>query len=382
MSDVVATSADGGVGLDDARADAGSDPGSDPATDPVIWRDVVGQERAVAELQSALRAPVHAYLVVGPRGSGKRALARAFAAGLLSEGATGEERDRHIALALAEQHPDLVVVERVGASIQAEQARTVRDLASRYPIEGARKVLVLDEFHLVQANVGPILLKTIEEPPEGTFFVVLVEDVPPELVTIESRCVRIELGAVPETAIRDRLVLEGVEPAAAAEAAAASSGDLRRARVLATDERLALRRAAWHAAPGRLDGTGHAVVQVVDDLLAAIEDAAEPLKVRQAAELAALEARAKEYGERGSGRKALEDLHKRQLRRHRTDELRFGLAVLSRRYRDALVEAERPGPYIEALTAIQATAEGLVRNPNERLQFLALFLRLPLLPRP
>ncbi len=355
---------------------------ADPTTAAEIWRDVVGQERAVAELQSALRAPVHAYLLVGPHGSGKRALARAFAAGLLSEGTEGPERDRHIALALAEQHPDLVVVERVGASIAAEQARNVRDLAMRSPIEGARKVLVLDEFHLVQPSVGPILLKTIEEPSAGTFFVVLVEDVPPELVTIESRCVRIDLGSIPETAIRDRLVHEGVPAPAAAEAAAVASGDLGRARVLATDERLALRRDAWHAAPGRLDGSGHASVQVVDELLAAIEDAAEPLKSRQAAELAALDARAKEYGERGSGRKALDDLHKRQLRRHRTDELRFGLAVLARRYRDALVVAERPGPYIDALAAIQATAEGLVRNPNERLQFLALFLRLPLLPRP
>jgi DNA polymerase-3 subunit delta' len=281
---------------------------------------------------------------------------------------------------LAEQHPDLVVVEREGASILAGPARTVRDLASRAGIEGPRKVLVLDEFHLVTENVGPILLKTIEEPTPGTFFLVLVEDVPPDLVTIESRCVRIDLGSVPEPAIFDRLVYEGIEREAAATAAAAASGDLRRARVLATDPRLALRRTAWHDAPSRLDGSGHAVVRVVDELLAAIDDAAEPLRAQQAEEVEAFEARIKEYGERGSGRKAFEDRHKRALRRHRTDELRFGFAVLARRYRDALVATDRPATYVDALALIQAAAEAFEFNPNERLLLLALFIRLPSLP--
>ena len=298
------------------------------------WADVVGQERAVRDLRGSVPAPVHAYLLVGPRGSGKRALARAFAAELLAAGAHGEDRDRHVRLALAEQHPDLVVIERVGASISAEQARNVREQASRSAVEGDRKVLVLDEFHLVQDNVGPILLKSIEEPPAGTFFLVLVEDVPPELVTIESRCVRIDLGPVPQAVIVARLQHEGVPAATAAEAADAAAGDLRRARVLASDPRLVLRRDAWHAAPARLDGAGHAAVRIADELLAMIDDAAEPMKQRQAAEQADLEARAKQYGERGSGRKALDEKHKRELRRHRTDELRFGLAVLARRYRE------------------------------------------------
>lgn len=351
-------------------------------TDPALWHQVIGQDRAVTDLARSAVAPVHAYLLVGPRGSGKRALARAFAAAVLSDGTTGEDRDRHIALALAEQHPDLSVIERIGASISADQARSVREAASRSPVEGSRKVLVLDEFHLVQPGVGPILLKTIEEPPEGTFFVVLVEDVPPELVTIESRCSRIDLGPVPEAAIAAQLVVEGVDGETAGEAAAAASGDLRRARVLATDPRLALRRAAWHGAPRRLDGSGHAVVTVVDELLVMIEDAADPLKARHDIERAELEQRVKAYGERGSGRKTLDDRHKRELRRHRIDELRFGLAVLSRRYRDMLLVAERPAPYLASIAAIQATSEGLIRNPNERLQLQALFLKLTPLVTP
>jgi DNA polymerase-3 subunit delta' len=340
---------------------------------------VVGQPRAVEELRAATRAPVHAYLLVGPRGSGKRDLARAFAAALLSDGVTGDDRERIVSLALAEQHPDVVIVERVGASISAEQAREVRDQASRSAVEGTRKVLVLDEFHLVQENVGPILLKTVEEPPPGTIFVILVEDVPPDLITIESRCVRIDLGPVPAADIAAQLVREGVEVGAATDAATASAGDLRRARVLASDPRLALRRDAWHAAPSRLDGSGHAAVTVADELLAMIDDAAEPLKARQDAERAEVEERVKQYGERGSGKRLMDERHKRELRRHRNDELRFGLAVLARRYRDVAAATDRPASSLDAVATIHATAETLIRYPNERLQLVALFVSLPAL---
>ena len=99
-------------------------------------------------------------------------------------------------------------------------------------------------------------MKAIEEPAPGTVFVVLAEEVPPELVTIASRCVRIDLGPVPVEAIVGRLVQEGIDPVAALEAATASTGDLGRARLLATDPRLVLRRDHWASVPEQLDGTG------------------------------------------------------------------------------------------------------------------------------
>jgi DNA polymerase-3 subunit delta' len=344
------------------------------------WAGIVGQPRAVAELQAAAAAPVHAYLLVGPSGSGKRALATAFAGALLRDaGETAADRSRHVQLARDERHPDLVIIERDGASISAEKARAVRDLAARKPIESDRKVLVLDEFHLVSYAVGPILLKTIEEPPPGTFFVILADDIPPDLITIASRCVRIDLGPVADADIVDHLIAMGVTAAVAAEAVEAAAGDLRRAELLANDPRLALRRQAWFDVPTRVNGRGHTAVRLVDDLLAMIDDATGPLQERHKAELAELESRVELYGERGSGRKTLNDQHKRELRRQRTDELRFGLAILARRYRDAAVTSERPAAYLDAVDAIGALNEGLIRNPNERLQLQALFLRLPTL---
>ncbi len=207
-----------------------------------VWGDVIGQPHAVAQLTAAAEHPVHSYLLVGPAGSGKRAAARAFAALLLAHGSSGADAERHVRLALAESHPDLHVIETTTAQgrIDVETAKTVVKQAARSPSEGARKVLILEDFHLID-RFGAILLKYVEEPPPSTFFVILAEDVPPELVTIASRSVRIDLGPVPLVAVIERLTAEGVDPAQAATVAAAAAGDLYRARLLATDARFAVR---------------------------------------------------------------------------------------------------------------------------------------------
>src|SRR6476660_8005236 len=165
---------------------------------PDPWGQVVGQERAVAALQAASRSPVHAYLLVGPRGSGKRDLARAFAASLLASSAPADP-DRAVHLALAGRHPDLHEFERAGPYITVEQADAIIREASRSGVESDRKVLVLVDFHLVQPAVEAKLLKTIEEPPADTVFVVLAESVPVLLEPIASRCVRIDVDPLADS---------------------------------------------------------------------------------------------------------------------------------------------------------------------------------------
>ncbi len=341
------------------------------------WADVVGQPRAVAQLRAALTDPVHAYLLVGPRGSGKRAAARAFAGELLAHGSEGEDVERHRHLAAAEAHPDLIVVERSGASIDVGQARSITERASRSPSEGDRKVLVLDEFHRLDPRTGGILLKTIEEPPAGTFFVVLAEEVSPDLVTIASRCLQIAFTPVPAATIEASLVEEGIDAAAAADAAAFADGDLRRARLLATDPRLGVRREAWRSLPRRLDGTGARAATLVDELRATIDDAQAAIDAAHREERARHDEQVERYGQRGAGSAELVKRHRREVRRFRTDELRTGLAELARAYRDELAVSSRPGPLIDGLRAIQGAAESLVRNPNEELLLQALLLRLP-----
>lgn len=342
---------------------------------------VAGQDAAVGQLRAAARAPVHAYLLTGPPGSGKRTAARAFAAALLCpQGGCGA--CSVCARALAEAHPDLIVVEREGASITIGQAREIRRLALRTPNEGRRKVLMLTDFHLVQ-DAGPALLKVIEEPPPSTVFVILAEHVPPELVTIASRCVQIGFRGIDTHLLLQLLVAEGIDRVVAEEVAKASGGRLDRARLLASDPGFGARREVWRTLPFRLDGTGATVAGLAAELVELLGDAAvAPLRARHAAELAALEARVERSGERGAGRAALAERHKRELRRLRTDELRFGLASVGQCYRDALVaRAADARACVAAVEAVQDAAEALVRNPKEDLLIQALLLRLPAVRR-
>ncbi|HEX7094730.1 MAG TPA: hypothetical protein VF183_02525, partial [Acidimicrobiales bacterium] len=143
------------------------------------------------------------------------------------------------------------------------------------------------------------------------------------------------------------------------------------------DERFAARRAAWYRVPEELDGTGATVARLVAELRALIDDAQVPLSERHAAEVAQLEAWEEEYGTRGSGRRALEERHRREVRLLREDELRLGLATLAARYRERLVTAPDPAPYAAACRRITEASEALLRNPNEALLLQALFLDLP-----
>lgn len=342
-----------------------------------VWDGVIGQPRAVRQLTDAAREPVHAYLFIGPAGSTKDEAARAFAALLLAGVDDPAQRDAR--LALVGEHPDVREVERVGARILRDQVVEIIRVANLAPVEGSRKVMILHEFHLLEADGAARLLKTIEEPPPSTTFVVLADQVPPELVTIASRCVRIEFGHVPDDLVIAELERAGVDHDSAVVAAAAAGGDLDRARLLAADEHLVERRAAFAAFPQRLDGTGATVVALCAEANAMIDRAAEPLAARHTVELAELAAHVKEHGERGSGRKQIEDRHKRELRRHRTDEWRAGFAVMAATYRDALVDGtmNRPDAPAVAVSRIHAALEALDRNPNETLLLQSLLLDLP-----
>lgn len=364
-----------------------------------LYEDVVGQDRAVALLRAAATRPVHAYLLVGPAGTGKAAAATSFAASVLCPTAgnhtTGELCDscRRVIEGL---HPDVVNVEREGASISIGAAREVTRSAFLSPVEGERKVIVLHDFHLVR-DTGPALLKTLEEPPPSTVFVVLAEHLPPELVTIASRCVTVEFQPLSPAQVVEALVATGVDRTTAETLAEASGGRLERARLLATDPKFEERRGAWHAIPARLDGSMATAARIADELVALLDTSVIPLKERQEREVEALTQRNARNAEVvGGGRAAkgraratkaalnagvseLEERHRREQRRLRTDELRTGLAILAGAYRERMGsagDARRMAATIDAVAHIDRTVKNLQYNPGELLALQALLARL------
>ncbi len=375
-----------------------------------LYSDVIGQPGAVKLLKQAAHRPVHAYLFVGPPGSGKRAAAASFAAALVCPTA-GEHLSGKLCescrRALGGMHPDVVSVERDGAFIGMPAARETVRSAYSSPLESKRKVIILNDFHLVR-DTGPALLKTLEEPPATTVFVVLADYLPPELVTIASRCVEVTFDALSGSQIAEALVADGVERQRAELIAELSSGRLDRARDLALDPRTEQRRELWYSIPRRLDGTNATAAALADEIVDALDASASVLVARQTEEvgrLAEANRRASEVSggakrskstrgaktskaRAGPGTAELEERHRRELRRYRSDELKEGLAVLSAAYRDRLVESVSEGAtprrsldvggVLARLQEIEKFARALQYNPTEVLGLQALLARLSL----
>ena len=238
-----------------------------------IWDAVVGQPRAVERLARAAAQPVHAYLFVGPSGSTKTQAARAFAALLI--GGVDEPEARDARLALAGMHPDIREIERAGPAISAEQAREIVRLSSLAPIESDRKVLILAEFHLLRPEGAALLLKTIEEPPPSTIFLILADFVPADLVTISSRCAADRVPLDRRRRDHRTTCARGGQPRRLPPTRRARPpATSQRARLLAADPDLVERRRAFASVPSRLDGNGATVMRLVDELLGLIDSAA------------------------------------------------------------------------------------------------------------
>jgi DNA polymerase III subunit delta' len=371
---------------------------------------LVGQDAAVRTLRAAAARPVHAYLFVGPPGTGKLTAAMAFAAMLVcpngggaiggepdgggarqseprGSGADGSEhRCETCRRVLEGVHPDVLVVEREGPALSIEQAREVSRIAARSSLEGGRSVVILPDLHLAGEAV-PALLKTIEEPPGSTVFIGLAEFVPPELETIASRSARVDFRPLSDAEITGVLLAEGVPAEQAPVLARLAGGRLDRARLLASDPEAEARRRSWEAVPARLDGTGATVAGLAEELVELLKRSAGPLSARQQAEAAELAERYAREAATLPGRAAqsmaragsreMEERHRREQRRQRTDELRTGLAALAGAYRDRAVAGTLPpGRAAEAVGLIDGLSADLAFNPGELLALQALLLRL------
>ncbi|MHB1518084.1 MAG: DNA polymerase III subunit [Acidimicrobiales bacterium] len=352
-----------------------------------VFDAVVGQSAAIVQLEAALGRPVHAYLLHGPPGSGKRLAARSFGAALLCpDGGCGNCNSCR--RALTGSHPDLIEVERSGASLSISDAQSVVARSQRRPLEGDCQILMIADLHLARDSI-PVLLKSIEEPSAGTIFVLLADDLASVVDTVVSRCATVRFDRLSDRTVTDWLIGQGVECEQAARIGRSAGGRLDRARLLAQDSGLASRLAKWGSVPDRLDGTGAAAAAVAKELLEEVEAALLPLREEHARELERLAEQADLVGAKAlPGRRQVEERHKREERRWRTDDLRIGLATLAESYRDRLVAASGPNRSrsaggaadirraLDSVEAIAVASRSLGRNANELLVMDALLVRL------
>jgi DNA polymerase-3 subunit delta' len=308
-----------------------------------MWERLVGQARAIDALEHAIERPVHAYLLVGPAGSGVDDAARYLAIGLIGAVHNNQADERVEQLVFRRMHPDVVEVEPEGTFFLARQADEVIDEAMRSPVEGERKVIILREIERMNETSANRLLKTFEEPPARTVFV-LTTSIPDEVLpTIRSRCQRIDFEAVAAEQLEAVLRADGVDANTASLAAALSGGQLARARSLAGPT--ARVRRAFALVPARVDGTGATAVRIAEELDAEIGVAIAQVTEQHAGELAAFEADMERQGyqprEALRLRRRIEERQKREAVRARRELLLEGITAIECTYRDSLTGADQ-----------------------------------------
>lgn len=200
---------------------------------PKTFKDVLGQDHVVQTLRNAIEQErlAHAYLFVGPRGTGKTSTARILAKALnCSNGPSIEfDPEEDICKEIADGS-SLDVLEIDGASNNGvDQVRDLRDNVRFAPSRGRYKIFYIDEVHMLTAAAFNALLKTLEEPPEHVKFIFATTEPQKILPTIISRCQRFDLRPISTEVISEHLKYisdeEGVELSESAAWAVAKGAD-------------------------------------------------------------------------------------------------------------------------------------------------------------
>ncbi len=204
---------------------------------PRTFDDVLGQDHVVRTLRNAIAQNrlAHAYLFVGPRGTGKTSTARILSKALNCPGGPKADFDPDdpICVEIAEGR-SMDVLEIDGASNNGiEQVRDLRDTVQFAPMSGQFRIVYIDEVHMLSVAAFNGLLKVLEEPPPHAKFIFATTDPQKVLPTIISRCQRFDLRRIPDIIIADHLLdiaeKEGLTltPAAAHAVARGAEGGMR-----------------------------------------------------------------------------------------------------------------------------------------------------------
>lgn len=211
-----------------------------------IWSELVGQDEAVNQVEMAVRhrddGVFHSWLITGPPGSGRSNLAEAFAAALeCPEGGCGTCKS--CTLAKVGTHPDIRVLSTEKVQISIAELRDLVNSAAYGASMGRFRILIIEDADRMSATASNVLLKSLEEPPANTIWILCAPSEADMLPTIRSRVRRVGLK-VPAVADVAKLLIErdGIEPKLAHQVAAEAQSHIGMARRLATSSEARARR--------------------------------------------------------------------------------------------------------------------------------------------
>jgi DNA polymerase III subunit delta' len=318
-----------------------------------VWRELVGQEMAVATLRRAVsgepHAMSHAWLFTGPPGSGRSNAGRAFAAALqCARGGCGQCVDCRSALSGA--HPDVTLVRTEQLSIGVEEVRELVRRAAMSPTLGRYQVIVVEDADRVTERGADALLKSVEEPASRTVWILCAPTPDDVVATIRSRCRLLNLQTPSEAAIAELLEnRDGIDPDLARHAARIAQGHIGRALLLARNEDARQRRSRVLQIPLELHGLGACLAAAAELVGACTEEAAAATASLDVQERSALE-EALGFGTRGAkprqaqaAIKDLEDQQRARAKRFQRDAIDRALTELTGLYRDVLSIQTRSG---------------------------------------
>jgi DNA polymerase-3 subunit gamma/tau len=169
---------------------------------PHLWDEVVGQDPIVQTLRNSIRLGKmgHAYLFSGPRGTGKTTTARLLAKSFncLSEDPANRPCDQcqHCLAVNESAYMDLIEID-AASNTSVEDVRKMREKIGLSPSQGKFKVYIIDEVHMLSTAAFNALLKTLEEPPAHSVFILATTEIHKIPATVLSRCQRFEFRRIP-----------------------------------------------------------------------------------------------------------------------------------------------------------------------------------------
>ena len=362
-----------------------------------IWDSLVGQddivtslERAVVDAERRTRgepgpAMTHAWLFTGPPGSGRSTAAACFAAALVCpEGGCGVcQACRTAPLG---GHPDVDMVRPEGVSYLVKEARALVMTSELSPAKSFWHVMVVEDADRLTDAAVNALLKSIEEPPPHTVWILCAPSVEDVLPTIVSRARHVALRTPSARDVADLLVERyAVDRAIAAFAARASQGHIGRAKALATDEHARLRRQDVLRIPLQLHDIPSCFMNAANLISAATEDAkaiTDPIDEFEDEQLASAYGAGGDVRIKGQLKKSMDAAAKELAKRQKTrstrtvrDQIDRALVDLMGLYRDVLlIQVDSGVPLINEEMRPQLTQlarQGVANDTGRRLRAIS-----------